>query len=41
MQMWVLGVNHQTELGETVGELVGRLEEQRGIATPLEEHKLA
>jgi hypothetical protein len=39
--MWMLEANHQTELIEP-GELPEVLEEQRVIATPLEEqHKLA
>ena len=33
MQMWMLGVNHQTELKDPVGELAKGLEEPRGIAT--------
>jgi hypothetical protein len=31
--MWMLGANHQNELRNPVGELLGGLEEQRGMAT--------
>jgi hypothetical protein len=30
MKMWMLGANHQTELGDPVGELAKGLEEWRG-----------
>jgi hypothetical protein len=37
MQTWKLRANNQNELREPVGELAEGLEEQRVIATPLEE----
>ena len=36
MQMWMLGANHQTELGEPGEEAGGRTGGAGGIATALE-----
>lgn len=41
MHMWMPAANHQTELREPSGELEEGLEEQRGIVTLLEKHRLA